>query len=111
MIEDWLNQDVEILEYNDGESGWGNEEGGWTIYSTLKGRVRLLSGREQLQDATRKMLTTHRAYLISPPDHTHRVQCEGKVYRVVLVDQPVEAYWYEVDLELLPEESMVSEEE
>lgn len=111
MIADWLTDDVTILRYNEG-SGWGDEGGKWEIHDTVKGRIRFLGGSEQFQESTRKMLTTHRAYLFTEPSHKDRIQSHmGNVYRIVLVRQPTEASWYEVDLVFLPDEESVSEEE
>lgn len=104
MIDSFLTQTVNILGYTASTTGWGGT-GAWTISSTLKGRVRYLTGREVYISDRESIQATHRLYVNATTGLTvkNRVQADGLVYDVKMVTQPINADFQQVEVQYLPD--------
>jgi head-tail adaptor len=78
----------------------------WTNGSTFSGRIRTLSGGEQLIDESKKTVTTHRLYCpaSSLTTTTQRVNDGTNTYEVILLSSPQDRtanHHMEVELRLV----------
>ncbi len=105
MIDHFLTQSVEVLQWAASTTAtWGADGGAWTVASTLKGHIRYTAGRERYESDKPSILTSHRLYVNETTgiSEGNRVQYDGKVYDVKLVNQPTNADFLQVDIDYLP---------
>ena len=74
----------------------------WSTVTTFKGRIRKLSGTEQIEYGKKRVLSTHRLYTdYSAARFDDVIEYDDKIYNILMIDNPhLLDKFYEIDLEL-----------
>jgi head-tail adaptor len=105
MIDNYLNQDIEILALTASTGAVWGSSGAWAVSSTIKGLMRYTGGQERTVSDKETVLTTHRLYVKATTtlNERNRVQYAGRVYEVKVVATPTKAEFMQVDIAYMPD--------
>ena len=108
MIEDYYILTITPQTKGNTTDSMGGFTTAWTSGTTFKGRIRTLSGGEQIIDESKKTVTTHRLYCPagSVTSTTQRVYDGTDYYEVILLNTPqnrTSDHHMEIELRLVGE--------
>ena len=106
MIEDYYTLTITPSTAADTSDSMGGVTKVWSDGTTFSGRIRTLSGGEQVIDESKKTVTTHRLYCPtgSVTSATQRVNDGTNTFEVILLDTPQNRTSYhhmEIELRLV----------
>ena len=103
MIDRFYKQLVTIKRQTLIDDGGGSKEATWSKWKTIKGLIVLSSGNERRVNEKKTVISSHTLFC-SKIDikATDRVEYSGKIYEVILPEDPLAlGHHMEVDLQLI----------
>ena len=98
----FLTEDIDVEKKTLIDNGIGGLSEDWELKQTIKGRIRPLSGSEQLSADKRDYRSTHKLYtLLTQLSTSDRLRYNNEIYRIHFIKNPMTLDNHlEVDLEL-----------